>query len=94
MDAVVTTTTITAAAGSSQKSSPPAWLYDGFLSHRVWSDKDITEKLYYALERDGRKLFWDKACLEDGAPWEEGFVKGLQKASKFIAIVSEKPEFR
>ena len=42
---------------------------DGFLSYRVWSDKDLTEKLFYALERAGYKIYWDKVCLQPGAPW-------------------------
>ena len=63
---------------------------DGFLSYRVWSDKDLTEKLFYAIERAGYKIYWDKVCLQPGAPWEEGFVEGLSKSARFIAVISEK----
>ena len=64
--------------------------FDGFLSYRVWSDTDVTEKSFYALERAGHKIFWDKACLQPGAPWEQGFVEGLSKSSRFLAVISEK----
>ena len=64
--------------------------FGGFLSYRVWSDTDVTEKCFYALERAGHKIFWDKACLQPGAPWEQGFVEGLSKSSRFLAVISEK----
>jgi tetratricopeptide (TPR) repeat protein len=64
--------------------------YDGFLSYRVWCDKDVTEKLFLALERKGLRIFWDKECLKKGAPWEEGFVTGLQKSKRVVTILSEK----
>jgi hypothetical protein len=64
--------------------------YDGFLSYRVWCDKDVTEKLLFALERKGLRIFWDKECLKKGAPWEEGFVTGLQKSKRVVTVLSEK----
>jgi hypothetical protein len=64
--------------------------FHGFVNYRVWCDKDVAEKLYYALKSEGSVMFWDKACLKDGAGWEAGFVQGLQKSSKFLALISEK----
>jgi hypothetical protein len=64
--------------------------FHGFVNYRVWCDKDVAEKLYYALKSEGSVMFWDKACLKDGAGWEDGFVQGLQKSSKFVALISEK----
>ena len=64
--------------------------FGGFLSYRVWSDTDVTEKSFYALERAGHKIFWDKDCLQPGARWEQGFVEGLSKSSRFLAVISEK----
>jgi hypothetical protein len=65
-------------------------IYDGFLSYRVWCDKDTTEKLFYALERKGLRIFWDKECLKSGAPWEEGFVTGLKRSKRVVVLISEK----
>jgi hypothetical protein len=64
--------------------------FHGFVNYRVWCDRDVAEKLYYALKSKGSVMFWDKACLQDGAGWEAGFVQGLQKSSKFVALISEK----
>jgi hypothetical protein len=49
----------------------------------------VAEKLYYALKSEGSVMFWDKACLKDGAGWEDGFVKGLKQSNKFVALISE-----
>ena len=43
--------------------------YAGFLSYRVAADKDTAEKMYWRLTSKGMKLFWDRACLENGVPW-------------------------
>ena len=64
--------------------------YHGFLSYRVNADKDLTEKLYLRLTGCELNIFWDKECLEPGAPWESGFTQGLLKSNRVIAIISEK----
>jgi hypothetical protein len=64
--------------------------YHAMVSYRVWADKSTTEVLYYALQARALRVFWDKACLQDGAPWEDGFVAGLQKSRRIVALVSEK----
>jgi hypothetical protein len=65
-------------------------LYDGFISYRVWCESNVAEKLFLSLERGGLRVFWDKECLRNGAPWEEGFVEGLKKSRKVVALISEK----
>jgi serine/threonine protein kinase len=64
--------------------------HDGFLSYRVWCDKDIAEKLFYALSAKGLRIFWDRQCLSPGAPWEDSFVAGLHKSKIMIIMISEK----
>jgi guanylate kinase len=65
-------------------------VYDCFVNYRVWCDRKPAETLYYALKAKGFSLFWDKISLEDGAPWEDGFIKGLQKSRKILLLISEK----
>jgi hypothetical protein len=43
-----------------------------------------------SLKCEGLNIFWDKECLEDGAPWEECFKEGLKKSRKVITLISEK----
>jgi hypothetical protein len=63
--------------------------YDAFLSCRVWCDSGVAEKVYWALKSRGLKVFWGKRRLQPGAPWEEGFVEGLQESRHVAAFVSE-----
>jgi energy-coupling factor transporter ATP-binding protein EcfA2 len=65
-------------------------VYDVFVNYRVWCDRKPAETLYYALKAKGFSVFWDKISLEDGAPWEDGFIKGLQKSRKILLLISEK----
>ena len=51
--------------------------YDVFLSYRVACDADHVRILYEKLTAEGLTVFWDKLCLPDGVPWEEGFCDGL-----------------
>jgi serine/threonine protein kinase len=71
-------------------SLPKGLSYHGFISYRVWCDSDVAEKLFLSLEREGLKIFWDKQCLKDGQKWEDGFMQGLQKSKRVVALISEK----
>ena len=51
--------------------------YDVFISYRVASDSEHVAILYEKLTGEGLTVFWDKLCLPDGVPWEEGFCDGL-----------------
>ena len=44
-------------------------IYAGFVSYRVWADKDFAEKMYWRLTSENLKIFWDSVCLVAGAPW-------------------------
>jgi len=35
-------------------------------------------------------VWWDKCCLEDGQPWEDGFANGLCSSDIFVPIISQK----
>ena len=62
--------------------------YDVFLSYRVASDTKHVETLYNLLVAKGLKVFLDKKCLEDGAPWEQGFCEGLVCSRAFVPFFS------
>jgi hypothetical protein len=49
---------------------------DVFLSYRVAADAKKVELFYDSLTALGKKVWWDKKCLANGVPWEEGFCKG------------------
>ena len=63
--------------------------FDCFINYRVATDKDTAEKLYYILKSLGVNAFWDKMCLTPGMDWKQGFLSGLKRSRKFIALVSE-----
>ena len=62
--------------------------YDVFISYRVASDAMHAEILYKSLTESGVKVWWDKACLLPGVPWEEGFCDGLVKSRAFVPLLS------
>ena len=65
--------------------------FDVFLSYRVSADVRLAQLLYNALRtQHGLRVYWDKECLEDGKPWEEGFVNGLFKANVYALLISKK----
>ena len=64
-------------------------IYDVFLSYRVKSDYQHAETVYKLLTEAGFKVWWDKAMLEPGVSWEEGFCDGLIKSKIFIPIISK-----
>lgn len=63
--------------------------FDVFLSYRVASDLQHTQRLYELLTERGIKVWWDKECLEVGKQWEEGFCQGLVQSKIFVPIVSK-----
>jgi serine/threonine protein kinase len=63
--------------------------YDVFLSYRVASDSRHVEYLYNLLKAKGLKVWWDKVCLEDGVPWEQGFCSGLIDSEAFVCLLSK-----
>lgn len=62
--------------------------FDCFINYRVSAEKDIAEKLYYALQSAGLIPFWDKKKLIAGEGWKEGFLRGLKNSSCFVALIS------
>ncbi|KAJ3405990.1 hypothetical protein HDV05_006238 [Chytridiales sp. JEL 0842] len=64
--------------------------YDYFISYRVDADKQTAEKLYLYLKAQGLNPFLDKKCLKNGEPWKQGFISGLMKSKKVIALISNK----
>ena len=62
--------------------------YDVFLSYRVDSDLQHAELLYSLLTSAGVRVWWDRACLLPGEPWEVGFCKGLVKSRAFVRLLS------
>lgn len=61
---------------------------DVFLSYRVKTDLEFTEKLYNRLTSEGLKVWWDKKCLEPGIPWHQGFCHGLINCRVFVPILT------
>ncbi|KAK3261094.1 hypothetical protein CYMTET_29987 [Cymbomonas tetramitiformis] len=67
-----------------------------FLSYRVSTEAWFVELLYEALRKrrinGGRgphtQVFWDKMCLQNGQPWEEGFMIGLTGSVVVVPILS------
>ncbi|KAK3261934.1 hypothetical protein CYMTET_29187, partial [Cymbomonas tetramitiformis] len=67
-----------------------------FISYRVRTESWFVEQLYVELRKrrvGGGKgahcqVFWDKMCLQNGQPWEEGFMIGLTNSSMMVPIVS------
>ena len=63
--------------------------FDVFLSYRVKSDAELTERLYYALGEIGLRVWWDQKCLPAGLKWQDGFVDGLFTSALFVPILSK-----
>jgi len=69
--------------------------HDIFINYRVKSDKDLAQKLFYAISAetkdDGEAFcpFLDVECLNDGEEWEAGFLNGLSSAAVILCLVSE-----
>mmetsp|Transcript_36785 Transcript_36785/g.57522 ORF Transcript_36785/g.57522 Transcript_36785/m.57522 type:complete len:271 (+) Transcript_36785:1-813(+) len=63
---------------------------DFFINYRVRSDKDTAEKLCYRLLacQPPATVFWDKKDLKPGAPWCEGFTRGLKNSTYMLALIS------
>ena len=61
--------------------------YDVFLSYRVASDSDHVRILYEKLTAEGLTVVWDKLCLPDGVPWEEGFCDGLVQSKVHTSML-------
>ena len=62
--------------------------FDCFINYRVATDKDVAEKLYYILKSLDIQPFWDKMCLKNGMDWKQGFLLGLKRSRKFVALIS------
>ncbi|KAJ3353021.1 hypothetical protein HDU83_007395 [Entophlyctis luteolus] len=79
-------------------------VHDYFVSYRVETDKDLAEKLTFALEAHfvgypdmstsfgtvrPVHVFLDKYCLVSGRAWEDGFISGLRYSRIVLLCVSE-----
>ena len=62
--------------------------YDVFISYRVASDAAHAELLYDMLTAQGKRVWWDKVCLEPGVEWKEGFCAGLVNSRAFLCLLS------
>ena len=65
--------------------------FDCFINYRVATDKDTAEKVYYMLKSvkpEPVHPFWDKKCLKNGMDWKQGFMSGLKRSRKFVALIS------
>lgn len=63
--------------------------FDVFLSYRVASDSDHVQLLYNMLTVEkGLRVWWDKKCLKNGVPWEEGFCDGLVRSRAVVCLLS------
>ena len=69
------------------QASAPTW--DVFLSYRVSADLELAEKLFDKLSLKGLRIWWDRACLAPGQPFEEGFADGLLGSTLFVPILSK-----
>ncbi|KAK3269259.1 hypothetical protein CYMTET_22292, partial [Cymbomonas tetramitiformis] len=67
-----------------------------FLSYRVRTEAWFVELLYEALRKRRveagaglhTQVFWDKMCLQNGQPWEEGFMIGLTSSVVVVPVIS------
>ncbi|KAK3280384.1 hypothetical protein CYMTET_11769 [Cymbomonas tetramitiformis] len=67
-----------------------------FLSYRVRTEAWFVELLYEALRKrrveagqgTHTQVFWDKMCLQNGQPWEEGFMIGLTSSVVVVPVIS------
>ncbi|KAK3281383.1 hypothetical protein CYMTET_10824, partial [Cymbomonas tetramitiformis] len=72
-----------------------------FLSYRVRTEAWFVELLYEALRKrrveagqgphtqgPHTQVFWDKMCLQNGQPWEEGFMIGLTSSVVVVPVIS------
>jgi serine/threonine protein kinase len=62
--------------------------FDVFISYRLKSDIDISERFYESLTAAGLKVWWDKKSLLPGQPWNDGFCDGFVKSRVFLPILS------
>jgi serine/threonine protein kinase len=66
--------------------------YDCFLSYRVdseYTENKHVEQLYNLLVARGTRVWWDKACLPPGEPWEKHFFAGMVKSRTFVCLLSK-----
>jgi len=69
--------------------------HDVFINYRVVANADTAQALFLtlsAIERsDGKRVqpYLDRYCLEEGRPWEEGFLVGISNAALIILLISE-----
>ena len=59
-----------------------------FLSYRVDADGDLVERMFDKLRALNVDVWWDKACLKPGEPWEAGFADGLLGSDVFVPFLS------
>ena len=77
-----------------ERSAPPERLVSVvpgriFVSYRVSADADLVEKVHDKLSAMGVDVWWDRACLPPGQPWEEGFAEGLLSSEVFVPFLSK-----
>jgi len=69
--------------------------HDVFINYRVATNADTAQALFLTLagiERsDGKRVnpYLDRYCLEEGRPWEEGFLVGISNAALIVLLISE-----
>ncbi|KAI8611452.1 hypothetical protein BC830DRAFT_1141173, partial [Chytriomyces sp. MP71] len=69
--------------------------HDIFISYRVESEKVTAVELCAALEaihkgQSSIHVYLDSQCLDNGKPWNEGFLSGLSNSTVIVLILSEK----
>eukprot|EP00050_Salpingoeca_kvevrii_P005397 m.281725 g.281725 ORF g.281725 m.281725 type:complete len:318 (+) comp11107_c0_seq52:2216-3169(+) len=81
---------------TAQRGSVRVSQFDVFVSYRVAANVSLANALFEAVEREsvssrlGRRAqcYLDSKCLQAGRPWQEGFVRGLQRSAVFAPVVS------
>lgn len=62
---------------------------DAFISYaRRPRDREFVDWLSEALRQSGKQVWLDRASIEPAADWRERIVKGIERASAFIFVIS------
>eukprot|EP01099_Mayorella_cantabrigiensis_P004490 TRINITY_DN337_c0_g1_i5.p1 TRINITY_DN337_c0_g1~~TRINITY_DN337_c0_g1_i5.p1 ORF type:complete len:591 (+),score=176.41 TRINITY_DN337_c0_g1_i5:47-1774(+) len=80
-------------------------VHTSFISYRVKYDADLAEKLGLRVENQLLRrlleanriksdlipsIFFDSDCLDEGEPWNEGFISAIRKSKSEILLISKK----
>lgn len=60
-----------------------------FVSYRVRSDQEFTQKLALHLDCANLRTYLDRHCLVPGADWQSGFLNGIRSAKVIVIVVSQ-----